>query len=206
MVDEFEGVPQLVSLAVKDQMRGLISEDRPEQLQERLECLPSEVEGVHLRLLLQTEKPYEQDTSWFRLQVTFHKLELSLSEHTLASYKALKVCTCLLIKNNGRGVVSLYQSTWRRTIATYAGLLEVYEHPGWDMSNTCTSDCSSEMDPQQLDDDPDDTMSGSSFESGTRKYSSRGQEIGQPNPEPDSEQPRLQLWNRVYRRRILDLE
>lgn len=163
IVTRAEGVFLWVSLAVKDQIRGLRNEDSPEQLQERLACLPSEVEGVYSRMLLHIDKIYRQEASRF-LQMAVHKPGLSVLEHAFASCRDLDNMLLSADNVSKRELVLLCQYTRKRIIATCAGLLEVHEHPASDTENDTLSDRSSDSDAQWLDCAQDDNLSAFDFE------------------------------------------
>ena len=133
IVDKAEGIFLWVSLAVKDQIRGLKNEDSPAQLQARLTSLPTEIEGIYHRMLLQIDKLYRQEASLF-LQMALNRPGLAILEHALASHKGLE--KILLSADNipEQEILSICQSTRKRIIATCVGLLEVHEESatrGW---------------------------------------------------------------------------
>ena len=155
-----EGVFLWVSLAVKDQIRGLMNEDSLEQLQERLAGLPSEVEGIYLRMLLRIDKPYRQEASCF-LQMALHRPEMTILEHALASYKDLETMLLSTDQFSKDDLRLMCRRTRKRITTTCAGLLEVRDRP------TLGTDSESEtMDDSDCDD-----------------------ETGQPYPEPKSNNP-----------------
>lgn len=127
IVNRAQGVFLWVSLAMKDQIRGLRNEDSPEQLQKRLACLPSEVEGIYLGMLLQIDKIYRHEASRF-LQMAVHVPGLPLLYHALASYKGLDNLILSADQVSDREFVLLCQLTRKRILATCAGLLEVQEY------------------------------------------------------------------------------
>ena len=190
IVTRAEGVFLWVSLAVKDQIRGLRNEDSPEQLQDRLASLPSEVEGIYLRMLLHIDRPYRQEASRF-LQMALHKPGLTLFEHALASYKSLEEMLLSADETSEREYLSLCRSTRNRIMVTCVGLLEVHEPPTRDAETGITSDWSSELDSLQLEADPDDNLSTSDSERETIDDSDGEQERGLPNPEVDTNKPKL---------------
>lgn len=205
IVTRAEGVFLWVSLAVKDQIRGLRNEDSPEQLQERLACLPSEVEGVYSRMLLQIDKPYRQEASRF-LRMALHKPNLTLFEHAIASYKDLE--TMLLSTDNvsKHELVLLCQRTRKRVIATCAGLLEVREHPISGIDSDTTGDWSSGPDSQQLSTDPDGNLSALSTGSETMDDSDREQETVQLDTEANCSKPSSSSENNTTDGKAFDLE
>lgn len=185
IVTKAEGVFLWVSLAVKDQIRGLKNEDSPELLQDRLACLPSEVEGIYCGMLLQIDRPYRQEASRF-LQMALHKPGLPLFEHALASYKCLENMILSSDRTSEREYVSLCKLTRNRIMVTCVGLLEVHEHQTSDAESGTAGDWSSESDSQQLDADPEDSLSASDSESETMDDSHREQGRGLPNLESDT--------------------
>lgn len=188
IVVKAEGVFLWVSLAVKDQIRGLMNEDSPEQLQERLACLPNEVEGIYLRMLLQIDKPYRQEASRF-LQMALHKPELTILEHALASYKELETMLLSTDRFSKDELGLMCQRTQKRIITTCVGLLEVRERPTSVTRSEISSDWSSEPDSQQLDAESDGDTLGTDSGNEIMDDSDREDETGQPYPEPDSNNP-----------------
>ena len=189
IVTRAEGVFLWVSLAVKDQIRGLRNEDSPEQLQDRLASLPSEVEGIYLRMLLHIDRPYRQEASRF-LQMALHKPGLTLFEHALASYKSLEEMLLSADETFEREYLSLCRSTRNRIMVTCVGLLEVHEPPTRDAEIETINDRSSESDSQQLEAGPNDNLSASDSESETADDSDGEEERGLPNPEADTNNPK----------------
>ena len=88
IVARANGVFLWVTLAVKDQIRGLKNGDSLEQLRERLDSLPDEVEGIYARMLGQIEKVYRKEASVF-LQMASHSVSRSVLEFVLASQDGL---------------------------------------------------------------------------------------------------------------------
>lgn len=177
-----------VSLAVKYQIRGLRNEDSPEQLHERLACLPSEVEGIYLRMLLHIDKPYRQEASGF-LQMALHRPYLTILDLALASYKDLDNTLLYADVFSKREMVLLCQRTRKRIIATCAGLLEVREHPTSDTISDTTSDSSSGQDSQKIATGPDGNLSALSTGCETMENSDRGQKTVQPDLEANGNKP-----------------
>ena len=172
IVARAEGVFLWVKLAVKDQIRGLRNEDSPEQLQERLACLPSEIEGIYLRMLLQIDNPYRQEASCF-LRMALHKPGMSLLQQALASYKNLE--NMLLSDHNEsmQNIASLCQRTRRRIITLCGGLLEVHEPSNHDTKSETSSH---KPESEQMDAGSKDDMSASDFERGNADDSKPGKE------------------------------
>lgn len=180
VVNRADGVFLWVSLAVKDQIRGLRNDDSPEQLQERLANLPDEIEGIYIRMLHRIDKPYRQEASCF-LRMAILVPGMSVLNHALASYNGLEN---MLLSADGipkRELVLLCQSTRKKLITRCAGLLEISES-----SSEWISD-SSDLDPEPTDADLNDVMSSSNPIRETVDGSKRGQENEQPTQELDKE-------------------
>lgn len=173
IVAKAEGVFLWVKLAVKDQIRGLRNDDSPEQLQERLACLPSEIEGIYLRMLLQIDKPYRQQASYF-LRMALYKPRMSLLEHALASYKELEAMLLSDRNVSTQEIVSLCQRTRVRIITRCAGLLEVHEPSNQDTKSKTSSH---ERDSEHMDAGSKDDMSASDFEREILDVSKPGKEM-----------------------------
>ena len=80
-----EGVFLWVKLAVRDQLEGIRNHDNANQLLERLQILPDEIEGIYLHMLQRIDKVYRKEVAYY-----FHfVLELgdsSLFDIALAAY------------------------------------------------------------------------------------------------------------------------
>ena len=160
IVARAKGVFLWVKLAVKDQIRGLRNEDSPEQLQERLVCLPSEIEGIYLRMLLQIEKPYRQEASCF-LRMALHEPGMSLLRQALASYRDLENVLLSDHNESTQNIASLCQRTRGRIITLCGGLLEVHEPSNQDTESETSSHWSSEPDTERMDASSNDDTSAS---------------------------------------------
>ena len=119
-----EGVFLWVSLAVKDQIRGLKKDDSPEQLQDRLACLPKEVEGIYARMLDRIDKIYLREASFF-LMMALSNFMLSVLELALASYTGLEDMLLSGDEISEQQIVSLCESTRKKLITRCVGLLEI---------------------------------------------------------------------------------
>ena len=126
IVDRAEGVFLWVSLAVKDQVRGLKNDDSPKQLQDRLARLPTQIEGIYLRMLDRIDKIYLQEASSF-LKMALYKPEWSLFQHALASYPGLEELLSPADTIPEREIVSFCQFTRKKLSTRCAGLLEVHQ-------------------------------------------------------------------------------
>lgn len=205
IVHRAEGVFLWVSLAVKDQIRGLRNEDSPEQLQERLAGLPSEVEGIYLRMLLHIDKPYRQEVSGF-LQMALHRPFLTILDLALASYKDLDN---MLLSADGfskRELVLQCQRTRKRIIATCAGLLEVREHPTSKFESDTISIWGSGHDSLQLAADPDGNLSALRTGSETMDDPDREQETVQPDLAANGNKPSSSSETNITDGKAFDLE
>lgn len=185
IVRRAEGIFLWVSLAVKDQIRGLRNDDSPEQLQQRLDCLPSEIEGIYLRMLLQISKHYRQEASSF-LRLALYKTGMSLWEHALASSRSLDNMLLSTDTISKGELALLCRSTRKRIVATCAGLLEVQDVSIFGSEDEVTRNWSNEPDDQRLnthhDDDPSDTNSES-------------ETLVEVEPEPKSERRYLEQYS-----------
>ena len=127
LVDKADGVFLWVSLAIKDQIRGLRNHDNEKQLRERLLILPDKVEDTYARMLGQIDKPYRKEAS--------QSLQLILrNQHVTLLHFILKGCRDLDILLTGhndlteRRVIEMSRLIRKRIVSTCAGMLEVYEH------------------------------------------------------------------------------
>ena len=128
IVHRAEGVFLWVSLAVKDQIQGLRNDDSPEQLQERLTRLPSEIEGVYTRMLDRIDKIYLREASLI-LKMALFESSLSTLELALASYPDLEDMLSSTDEISVQKMVSLCRSTRNKLVTRCAGILEVHEGP-----------------------------------------------------------------------------
>ena len=127
IVRKAQGVFLWVSLAVKDQIRGLRNDDSLEQLRERLTYLPDEVEGIYARMLSQIEKSYRQEASIF-MQIALHGEDSSLFSHVLASQKDLDAILSSDDPMPELELVAMSERIKKRIGIACAGLLEIHEN------------------------------------------------------------------------------
>ena len=179
IVDKADGVFLWVSLAVKDQIRGLRNGDGPEMLQKRLALLPPEIEGVYLRMLLQIDRPYRQEASHF-LRMALYRPTLSLLEHTLVSYKGLEDMLLSANEVPKLEMISLCQVVQKRIMVACVGLLEVHQPRDLDVESEGTSEWNSETDFERLHSGPDDDMLASDIDSESVHNSNYAQEVEPP--------------------------
>ena len=121
-----QGVFLWVSLAVKDQIRGLRNGDSLEQLEERLRHLPDEVEGIYARMLTQIEKPYRREAS-VSLQIALHGRDSSLLSHILASHDDLDAILASDEPMPELELVAMSGRIRKRIGIACAGLLEIHD-------------------------------------------------------------------------------
>ena len=127
IVNKAEGVFLWVALAVKDQAHGIKMEDSLDQLSERLEVLPNEVEGIYARMLKQIEKPYRRQASRF-LHVALERNESgSLLDLALVSRVDLDHLLCTSDPISQRELISESQLIRNRMPTICAGLLEIHD-------------------------------------------------------------------------------
>ena len=178
IVEKADGVFLWVSLAVKDQIRGLRNGDGPEMLQQRLALLPSEVEGVYSRILHQIDRPYRQEASHF-LRMAIHKPGLSLLDHALTSYKGLEDMLLSTNEVPKQKIHSQCQDTQKRILVTCGGLLEVHQRLHSDTESEQMNEQSSETYSEQLQSDADNEILPSDFDSESVPNSNPAQGIEQ---------------------------
>ena len=118
-----QGVFLWVSLAVKDQIRGLRNDDSVEQLEERLTYLPDEVEGIYARMLSQIDRPYRQEASIF-MQIALHGAGSSLLSHILAFHENLDGILSSDDDMPELELVAMSDRIRKRIVIACAGLLE----------------------------------------------------------------------------------
>ena len=166
-----DGVFLWVTLAVKDQIRGLENGDSVEQLQERLESLPDEVEGIYARMLGQIEKVYRKEASIF-LQVASQTAGRSVLEFVLASQDRLEDMLSSSDRLPEQELIAKSQLARQRIATTCAGLLEVndlHEVASHEHSNSVSENESLESEDALLQ--PDNTSLSESASSRSKDVS-----------------------------------
>ena len=83
-----EGVFLWVNLAVRDQLEGIRNGDDAEQLRERLEILPTEIEEVYGHMLLGVDKVYQKEVARY-VGLVLHTAGWPLFEFALAEHKRI---------------------------------------------------------------------------------------------------------------------
>ena len=183
IVEKADGVFLWVSLAVKDQIRGLKNGDGPEMLQKRLALLPSEIEGVYSRILNQIDRPYRQEASHF-LRMAIHRPGMSLLHHALTSYKGLEDTLLSTNEVPKQKIHSQCQDIQKRILVTCVGLLEVHQRLHSDTESEQMNEQSSETYSEQLQSDPGNEILPSDFDSDSVPNSNPAQGIEQLDSSP----------------------
>ena len=205
IVDRAEGVFLWVSLAVKDQICGLGNDDSPEQLQERLARLPSEIEGVYARMLDRIDKIYVREASMF-LKMALYQPELHVLDLALASYLGLDDMLSSADEIPKQQMISLCQSIRNKLTTRCVGLLEVHEPSGRDIERQTINRRTRTSGAKQLEASSEVDMSASDFQRETRDDFDHEHEPRQPNHEPDKHCPASSSRAEITNPKILDLE
>lgn len=130
-----EGVFLWVKLAVDDQIEGANDEDSPEQLAERLELLPSEMEDLYVHMLNKISKSHRKEavrylqsmlnwTGSFEAAIC-RPLNPSLSLIALAEYDKLDDLLCMTSEMDIPDVIAHCDRTTKRIATICAGFLEI---------------------------------------------------------------------------------
>lgn len=132
-----EGVFLWVRLAVDDQIEGVKDEDSLEQLAERLQLLPSEMEDLYVHILNKISKGHRKEAVRY-LQLVLHwKSDFqtlpftdrgpnpSLPLIALAEYNKLDDLLCMTSEINIPDMIAHYDRTAKRIATTCAGFLEI---------------------------------------------------------------------------------
>ena len=88
IVRKAEGVFLWVKLAVRDQVKGIGNGDNPEQLKERLDLLPSEIEELYCHMLQKIDCHYRKEVAQY-LQLARYEGCVSLFDFALAVHKRI---------------------------------------------------------------------------------------------------------------------
>ncbi|KAL8791994.1 MAG: hypothetical protein Q9195_005412 [Heterodermia aff. obscurata] len=174
-----QGVFLWVSLAVKDQIRGLRDDDSLEQLQERLENLPDEVEGIYERMLSRIEKPNRNEASVF-LQIALHWGNHSFFSYILACRKDLDAILGSENPMPELELITMSDRIRKRIGIACAGLLEIHDRE---------QEGSEEEDSEQEDSEQEDSEQEDSEQEDSEQEDSEQEESEQEDSEQkDSEQ------------------
>ena len=204
IVDRAEGVFLWVSLAVKDQIRGLRNDDSPEQLQERLSRLPNEAEGIYIRMLDRIDRIYVREASMFLKMALNHRI-LSVLELAIAFYPGLEDMLLSADEISEQKIVSLCRSIRNKLATRCVGFLEVHEPSGQDMKRQTTSDRTHDSG-KQLEASSEVDMSASEFQRETGDYFDLEKEPGQSFPKPDNRVPASSSKPEITDVEILEFE
>ena len=122
------GVFIWVELAVNNQLEGLHNQDSYQQLQDRLQSFPSELEDIYAGIVHRIDKVYRRECALY-LSMALHKNPLLLRQAALSSYNGLDELLKLFPDHAAVNVLELCSSTKRRIDATCKDLLEVHVLP-----------------------------------------------------------------------------
>ena len=126
IVRKAEGVFLWVELAVKDQIEGLKNEDSLRQLEERLELLPNEIEGLYAHMLNRINKAYLKEAASYFQMVFQLRRSLSLFDIALAMYERTDGIFPPSSHVSLQDVVSRCETVRKRLPTICAGLLEIH--------------------------------------------------------------------------------
>lgn len=128
IVNRAQGVFLWVSLAVKDQIRGYKNGDTYEQLGQRLEHLPSQVERIYVGMLKAIDPPYLEEAAKY-LNIAIHHPRIPLIVMALMCHSQLDQMVEGLDEIAIAEVAASTNLTKERINTTCAGLLECREIP-----------------------------------------------------------------------------
>ena len=156
-----EGVFLWVTLAVKDQIRGLRNDDSVKQLKERLDSLPGEVEGIYARMLNQIEEPYRIEASQI-LQLASSDWDhcRTLLDFTLAFLDRLDGILRFSSRMDEVEILVTSRLRQKRIITTCVGLLEIHDYRSQDSDSGLYSDSDSDSDSDSSSQHPNSHFRG----------------------------------------------
>jgi len=128
ITERAESVFLWVELAVNDQIQGLNNDDTPQQLRQRLEQFPSQMERVYT-LMFQNIDPIHRKEVALYLKMALYIEGLLLRHVALAAYDGLDAFLELFPNQPALDLHEHCQSTSRRVAAICKGFLEVQENP-----------------------------------------------------------------------------
>lgn len=138
-----KGVFLWVNLAVRDQLEGIRNGDDAEQLQERLQILPTEIEEVYGHMLQGIDKLYRKEVARYIQSVLGKEGRWSLFKFALAQHKRIDDIVLLAPDMSTSDVYQHCKSIRMRIDATCKGFLEVHEiinREKWQSRVTAPSD------------------------------------------------------------------
>ena len=118
-----EGVFLWVSFAVKDQMHGLRNGDSIEQLEERIELLPSDVEGIYGNMVKRIEEPYMKEAAIY-LSIILQK-GIPLKDLAIMTHSRIDEILSSADPLPEEEMVAFSDFVRGRIMTTCAGLLDV---------------------------------------------------------------------------------
>lgn len=121
MVYKAEGVFLWVELVVKDLIKGLKNDDTLEQLQERLEVMPSDIEDVYTHMLSKIDKVYRTQAAKL-FQMALSHLTKSLFTFALALFGRFDEVSDVCLSDT----ISCSKEAGNKIPTICAGLLEVH--------------------------------------------------------------------------------
>lgn len=139
IVRKAEGVFLWVNLAVRDQLEGIRNGDDVEQLQERLQILPIEIEEVYGHMLQGIDKVYRKEVARYIRSALDIAGVWSLFTFALAQHKGIDDIILLSPEISISDVYQHCKSIRERIDATCKGFLEVHETMGlekWQRTET----------------------------------------------------------------------
>ena len=125
IVQKAEGVFLWVRLAVRDQLEGIRNGDDTDQLRERLQILPTEVEGVYAHMLHRIDKVYRKEVAQHIRLVIDVKHGWSLFEIALAEHKRIDDILLFSEEISTWDLSQHCKSVGERIAATCKGFLEI---------------------------------------------------------------------------------
>lgn len=128
ITERAEGVFLWVELAVSDQIQGLNNDDTPQQLRQRLEQFPSQMEKVYTLMFQNIDPVYRKEVALY-LKMALYIEGLLLRHVALAAYDGIDAFLELFPNQPALDLHEHCQSTSRRVAAICKGFLEVQENP-----------------------------------------------------------------------------
>lgn len=133
IVQKAEGVFLWVRLAVRDQLEGIRNGDDGEQLRERLQILPTEIEEVYGHMLHGIDKVYRKEVAQYIRLVLNMVGGLSLFGIALAQHKRIDDILLFSEEISIWDIGQHCKSVGERIAATCKGFLEVRKLLGFDV-------------------------------------------------------------------------
>ncbi|KAL6717896.1 hypothetical protein ACLMJK_003981 [Lecanora helva] len=127
IIRKAEGVFLWVSLALQNLKRGASNGDSTEQLWQRLESLPSEIEGLYEHMLGQIEPLYWKEASTYLLRTLYEDEFPDLLDFTLLRFDNLDQVLGSSHMIPKQHLIALSHSTRSRLTVICAGLLEAID-------------------------------------------------------------------------------